>query len=68
MSDNEVGEIWNRFAATGREDRQVIRDLIRKLVEERAKHKAVCWPGQPAWRQFVSDALCDFGIDPKDFS
>jgi len=65
MTDNEVGEIWRSYYSPNpKEEDLVVLDLIRKLVEERARRYStgVDWGGD--WHDQVTSALRDFGIDP----
>lgn len=72
MTDKEVGELWQEFDSEHRthfDYREHIRDLIRKLVEERA----YLYCNDPVHEAFLesdqalSAALRDFDIDPKDW-
>ena len=67
MTDKEVGELWHKhYVPNPKEEVLEVLDLIRKLVEERAK--AIEEYGRP-WNELqtphVDLALRDFGIDPK---
>ena len=76
MKDKEVGELWREVqlvlnggvgtAPTDHYHNQAM--LICKLVEERAKHKSVCWPGSPQWTCFIDEALRDFSIPPETWN
>ena len=67
MEDKEVGELWRKAKLP------VVIQLIRKLVEERARNNAVAYyhvhgPDDDAIKSCVKSALRDFGIDPTTFS
>jgi hypothetical protein len=61
MEDREIGKIW----ATAK--LPLVRQLIEKLVEERASLK--CPDTATCYRKnaHIHEALCDFGIDREDF-
>jgi hypothetical protein len=64
MEDKQVGELWRKAIAEhplGVADWQLwMQALIRKLVEERAKHR-----GGVTKALSYQLALSDFGIDPE---
>ena len=66
MKDKEVGELWQLY-----NEECSVRDLIRKLVEERADVRDIP-KGYPIadWsrERRINEALRDFGIDPADFT
>ncbi len=57
MKDADVGELWNKAKLP------VVRDLIRKLVEERTDK----YEQQGFLIQGGRKALESFGIDPEEF-
>jgi len=71
MTDKDVGELWSYYDANDRESRD-IHNLIRKLVEERAKTIAMVYfhtneVDNVNIKSCEAAACRDFGIDPKDF-
>ena len=60
MTDKQVGELWR---ADPEGYGTSTRALIRKLVEERAKHR-----GGTTEALSVQLALSDFGIDPSEWA
>ncbi len=60
MSDAEVGDIWRRAHVWGASGADPVIDLIRKLVEERARHYIKAVHNDP-----LTSALRDFGIDSE---
>lgn len=78
INDKQVGELWNGLVVTkalagayNPTARITIRDLIRKLVEERADfYRETRDKSQPLpdYSLEEAQALCDFGIDPEEFN
>jgi len=64
MEDKEVGELWAEAQTKqfGWASRQDVLELIRKLVEERARYYQFLWKGDTKTRY---KACIDFGIDPE---
>ena len=63
MKDAEVGELWAKAKLP------VVRDLIRKLVKERAYGRdGVSSFSKHEQLVFLRDALRDFGISPETWS
>ena len=67
MTDREVGEVWKTCFDADRDDMVdrpfTIKQLIRKLVDERARYKAAHYHPEP-----LNDSLRDFGIDLATWS
>jgi hypothetical protein len=69
MEDKEVGELWRTYTQIRRGFRsdnvdEDVEDLIRKLVEERAKRAAQAIGYK---EPFTAKALRDFGIPPESW-
>lgn len=67
MIDKEVGELWRRYCESQYEH-AVEKDLIRKLVEERAKSFCETMPTCYMHKVHTEEALREFGIDPKEWT
>ena len=69
MDDKHIGELWEWVSEISPNDGTVhnweVRDLIRKLVEERARRYStgLDWAGD--WPTQIPSVLRDFGIDPE---
>lgn len=65
MEDKEVGELWRDYNFYTYYDRRwEVLDLIRKLVEARARYWSVVYHVTSTGTVATKAALRDFGIDP----
>jgi hypothetical protein len=62
FDDKSIGELWRQNEASVQPD-TCKRNLIRKLVEERARYHAAHYKPEA-----LNEALKDFGIKPEDVS
>jgi hypothetical protein len=73
MTDKEVGELWRNIHDMKHWSFDTTKQLIRKLVEERAHHiydragESYTMSQGPQYEYCLMAALRDFGIDPKDY-
>lgn len=69
MEDREVGELWveinYRYPGGNAHWFLKCRELVRKLVEERAQRKYFYAINEHGWEYYIPHALKDFGIDPE---
>jgi hypothetical protein len=65
MNDSQVGALWRTVSQEQRASfySQAVKELIRKLVEERARYHAAHYKPEA-----LNEALKDFGIKPEDVS